>query len=132
MPTSRPPSPLLAVVLTIATLVPPVIAAAPSGKGKENQPLPRLKEMLDWIAVEQQSDGGWAHRLWLPLRYHAHSASKPKRESQYPAGSFDTAMCGLALIRAGNTLDRGDYAREVRAAAEYLYRAVQSSSERTV
>jgi hypothetical protein len=139
-------------VLLAVGIALPLIPSSAAGRSevwearrkKKEQPLPRIRELVDWIAVEQQDGGGWAHRLWLPLRYHLHqSAKKPKvppqsidgdkRRSEQEAqsfipSSFDTAMCGLALLRAGNTLSTGDRREQVKEAAEFLYRAVQSSN----
>src|SRR4051812_34538756 len=141
------------VLLVVALVLSFALPASPgelgdvwSARRKGDKPLPRVREMLDWISVEQQESGGWAHRLWLPVRYHTHKdTKKPEVPPQaqdlrrtdaerllFQPKVFDTAMCGLALVRAGSTLTTGDYHEQVAKAAEFLYICVQSADEKSV
>src|SRR6187401_1589831 len=69
------------IVLPLAPSSSPGAEDVARDANRKDKPLPRVREMIDWMAAEQQANGGWAHRLWLPIRYHTQSgnaASKPK------------------------------------------------------
>ena len=65
-----PGVPVLLILSTAAVTAPPQRLKQP---GKP-EPLPRIAEMLEWLAREQQIDGGWSYRLRLPLELHIHEA----------------------------------------------------------
>lgn len=107
-------------------------AAAPQPLKVPGQPEPlrRVREMLEWLAREQQLDGGWSYRLRLPLDQHVHDARpRPSQSKNWKSKVPDTAMAALALLRAGNTPDQGEYREHAEKAAKFLYDAVLKSPE---
>lgn len=132
--------PRLVPFLLLGILVPAMAGAAraqdlgpPRIPGRP-RPLSRVGELLEWLHREQQIDGGWTSRGRLPMESHVHARPDP---SQHPAGPkqvwasavLDTAMAGLAMARAGNAVNRGDYQADVRRAADFLYRKVVASGD---
>ncbi|CAA9404518.1 MAG: hypothetical protein AVDCRST_MAG64-1923, partial [uncultured Phycisphaerae bacterium] len=121
----------LLVVVLLTFVLPATIASAqdadlgPRRAPGQARPLSRVGELLEWLHREQQADGGWSHRGRLPLPAHVHARPEATqtRDSVVP----DTAMAGLAMARAGNTVRRGDYNADVRRAADFLYRKVLGS-----
>jgi hypothetical protein len=80
----------------------------------------QVRRGLAWIAQHQQTDGGWSQG--------------EKSLGQYRPGEVgdvsnvaDTCMAGLALLRAGNTCSRGQYARNIVAAANFLCGQVEKA-----
>ncbi len=129
----RKPWTLFLVLATVMMYALPALGANPSVRpvaGAKGEPLARLAELLNWLAVEQHPNGGWAHKGVMPLRYHLHEERPPaKRPKLPPHNAFDTGMAALALVRGGNTLERGAHAKDLLEAAEYLYGAVMSSPD---
>ncbi len=74
---------------------------------------------LDWVANAQQNNGGWG------------SGSHARQDVRDPhAVSTDpatTAMVSMALLRTGNTLNKGQYAHQLKKSTEYLLRAVETA-----
>jgi hypothetical protein len=80
-----------------------------------------VEKALDWLAGAQQDNGGWGGG--------SHSAQHVKDARAVPTDPATTAVAGIALLRAGNTLERGDYAATLRRATDYLLQVVESSKE---
>ena len=117
-------------VLVLLILSTGAVAAPPQRLKQPGrpEPLPRIGEMLEWLAREQQIDGGWSYRLRLPLELHIHEARpRPSQSKNWHSKIPDTAMAGLALLRAGNTPEQGEYRKHVGKAADYLYEATKQS-----
>ena len=102
------------------------------------KPLERVEELLEWLDREQQKDGGWTFKTRLTLAQHVHREVPAGLDVGVRAAAAgrptvpDTAIAGLALMRAGNTTTRGTRRDHVRAAAEYLYRQVMFSDASTL
>lgn len=78
-----------------------------------------ISDGLEWIAQAQQNNGGWgagSNRRQDIVDPHAVKAD--------PA---TTAMVGMALLRAGNTLTSGAYAKELKKGLEYLLTCVETA-----
>ena len=74
---------------------------------------------IDWLVKAQANDGGFG------------SGSHARQDIMVPhAVSTDpatTAMVGMALMRMGNTLDKGQYAGQLKRATEYLLVQVEKT-----
>ncbi len=79
---------------------------------------------LDWLVKAQANDGGFGSGT------HARQdIIDPHAVSTDPA---TTAMVGMALLRMGSTLDKGNYAQQLKKAAEYLLVQVEQSPKGAV
>ncbi|HEX5050797.1 MAG TPA: prenyltransferase/squalene oxidase repeat-containing protein [Planctomycetota bacterium] len=83
-------------------------------------PLPEhVHKALDWLAGAQQEDGGWGA---------GSSARQDVRDAHaVPTDPATTAVAAIALLRAGNGLERGDYAQSLQRATDYMLRAVETA-----
>jgi hypothetical protein len=85
-------------------------------------PLPACVEhALDWLAGAQQKDGGWGGG--------SHARQDLRDAHAVPTDPATTAVAALALLRAGNGLDRGDHAAVVRKATDYLLQTVEGAQD---
>jgi len=79
---------------------------------------------LEWLVKAQANDGGFG------------SGSHARQDIMDPhAVSTDpatTAMVGMALMRMGNTLDKGQYAAQLKRATDYLLVQVESAPKGAV
>jgi hypothetical protein len=94
----------------------PAVAVPAAGKLA-----PFVEHALDWLAGAQQKDGGWG----------AGSSSRQEIRDAHavPTDPATTAVAAIAVLRAGNGLDRGAYAETLRRATEYLLRAVETAKD---
>lgn len=79
-----------------------------------------LTHGLNWIAEAQQKNGGWgagSHYRQQEMDPHAVSAD--------PA---TTSMVGMALLRNGNTLEKGEFSGQIEKAVEYILTQVENSN----
>jgi hypothetical protein len=105
----------------------PQVSAAAPAKPQAKRPDPKplsdnVKKGLDWLAKTQAADGGWTQG----------EAVKTNGRSGEPidrSDVADTCMAALALIRAGNTPAKGDYASNIRKALEFVCGEVEKSSD---
>jgi hypothetical protein len=74
---------------------------------------------LDWVANAQQNNGGWGSGSHARQDIH-----DPHAVSADPA---TTAMVSMALLRTGNTLNKGQYITQLKKSTEYLLRAVETA-----
>ena len=97
---------------------------APDNVRRDVVPIPAyLSKSMSWLADAQFANGGWGAGT------HAHQEVRdPKAVQTDPA---TTAISALALVRAGNTLREGPYAKNVSRALDYLLQAVESSDEQS-
>ena len=82
------------------------------------------KRGLDWLVQAQANDGGFgsgAHARQDIIDPHAVSTD--------PA---TTAMVGMALMRMGSTLDKGQYAAQLKKVSEYLLVQVEKAPKGAV
>ncbi|MCB9185905.1 MAG: hypothetical protein H6601_04085 [Flavobacteriales bacterium] len=79
-----------------------------------------LEHGLNWIAEAQQKNGGWgagSHYRQQEMDPHAVAAD--------PA---TTSMVGMALLRNGNTLDKGEFSGQLKKAVDYILQQVEGSN----
>lgn len=79
-----------------------------------------VENALGWMAEAQQKNGGWgagSHYKQTEMDPHAVQAD--------PA---TTSMVGMALLRNGSTLDKGQYSQQLAKAVEYILKEVENSS----
>ena len=99
---------------------------------KEQQPQPAkvkpkalgdaTKKGLAWLARSQQPDGGW--------NQGEQSAAQVRQgEPVDKSNVADTCMAALALLRAGSTPKEGDYAAQLRKAADFVCGHVERSAQ---
>jgi hypothetical protein len=82
---------------------------------------PYVEHALDWLAGAQQKDGGWGAGT---------NARQDIRDAHaVPTDPATTAVAAIALMRAGNGLDRGGYAETLRRATEYLLGKVEAAKD---
>lgn len=95
----------------------------------------RIERALMWLHLAQLRDGGWdeARNLQVDNPYADPDKQLRQRSTRRPVnrvarpiariGSVDigeTALAGLAFVRAGNTMSTGQYATTVRRTADLL------------
>ena len=82
-------------------------AANPGGKPGEAMRDALLKDALQFLAIQQQPDGSF------PCTLNAE-----------PGVVVQTCLAGLAFLAAGNTAEKGDHAKRVEKAAEFVLEKV--------
>jgi hypothetical protein len=83
-----------------------------------------LEHGLNWISEAQQKNGGWgagSHYRQQEMDPHAVQAD--------PA---TTSMVGMALLRNGSTLDKGEHSKQLKGAVEYILGQVEDSDPNTL
>jgi len=109
-------------LLFFGTLMP-----MPQGKpvvlpARIHKPVPQfLDKALTWLAAAQFENGGWG------AGSHSNQSIRDPRAVQIDPAT--TAFSAMALMRAGNTLQRGPYAKNVAKALEYLVAMAESAPE---
>lgn len=97
--------------------------AAPTQPPTQPPALPALpasvEKALDWLAGAQQPDGGWGAG--------SHANQQERDAHAVPTDPATTAVAAMALLRAGNTLERGAFAGALTRATGYLLRAVETA-----
>ncbi|MCF8463460.1 MAG: hypothetical protein K9G41_01360 [Flavobacteriales bacterium] len=79
-----------------------------------------IDHALGWMAEAQQQNGGWgagSHYKQMEMDPHAVAAD--------PA---TTSMVGMALLRNGSTLEKGQYSAQLKKAVEYILKEVENAS----
>src|SRR5437868_11405161 len=78
----------------------------------------QTKKALAYLASQQHADGGWGQGGgW---RTQSQGGRVEGANVEDPGDVGNTAIAALALIRAGNTPQQGEYARNVAKAAEFI------------
>ena len=77
---------------------------------------------LQWIARQQNEDGGWGTVRMPPIN-GSDVAESPAEVPDVPA----TCACALALLHGGNTLEHGSYSRNLNQAIERLLALARKS-----
>jgi len=84
------------------------------------KPIPGfLEKSIQWLAEAQFENGGWGAG-----QGSAQQIRDPKAVKTDPA---TTAFSAMALLRSGNTLQKGVYTKNIRKATEYLLLAVENA-----
>ena len=76
-----------------------------------------IEKGLAWLAAAQFENGGWGAGM------HARQDIRDPQSVQIDPAT--TAFAGMALLRAGNTLEKGEYRDRVRRALMYLVELVE-------
>ncbi|MDB5034490.1 MAG: Prenyltransferase and squalene oxidase repeat protein [Chlorobi bacterium] len=82
---------------------------------------PFMKEGLKWLAAAQHPDGGWG------AGSHANQEMRDPNAVQTDPGT--TAFTAMAFLRAGNTINSGEYRGNVRKALQKIIDVVEASKE---
>ncbi len=108
--TGATPSPMINVAIT------PVV---PFSGDEDVKPMPAFVENgLAWLVKAQFENGGWGAGM-----HTQQQITDPKAVQIDPA---TTAFSALALLRAGNTLDKGPYRKNLEKALLYMVELVES------
>jgi len=92
---------------------------------EDGEPLPTfVQNGVYWLARAQYGNGGWG------AGSHAQQNIRDPKAVQVDPGT--TAFAAMALIRAGNDLQKGAYSVNVNSALEYLLGLVERSPEEGV
>ncbi|WP_422361603.1 hypothetical protein [Reichenbachiella sp.] len=74
---------------------------------------------LSYLASAQQENGGWGAG--------SHSYQHVRDAHAVSTDPATTAMVGMAMLRTNSTLEKGEYAKALAKATEYLLNAVEST-----
>jgi hypothetical protein len=85
-----------------------------------------VKKGLSWLAKTQHQDGGWSQGEESAGMGNAMQGVKDK------SNVADTCAAALALLRASNTPTKGEYAKNVKAAVEYVCAQIEESDEKSL
>lgn len=99
--------------------------AAPAAAAERPEPKPlsdQVKKGLAWLVEHQQDDGGWNQ---------GEASAKQGRGGEVidKSNVADTCMAALTLLRAGSTPSEGEYAENLRKAADFVCGQVEKSSQ---
>ncbi len=79
-----------------------------------------VERALKWIKDAQQKNGGWG--------CGSHNRQNVNDPHAVPTDPATTAMVAMALVRAGSSLDKGPYKRQVKEATDYLLEVIGNVS----
>jgi hypothetical protein len=82
-----------------------------------------LRKGLVWMANAQLANGGWGAGT--------HSRQDIMDPHSVPADPATTALVGMALLRNGNTLTKGQYAANLKKALDFLLDDVENTPEQS-
>jgi hypothetical protein len=80
-----------------------------------------LKKGLTWMSKAQNADGGWGSGS-----HYRQDIRDPHAVQSDPA---TTSLVAMALLRTENTLEKGDYAVNLKESLEYLLKTVENCPE---
>ncbi|MEM7486469.1 MAG: hypothetical protein AAF348_14775 [Bacteroidota bacterium] len=89
-------------------------------KSDKNEQL-AVRDGLKWLSKAQLSSGGYGAG--------SHSAQHIRNPHAVDADPATTAMVGMALLRSGTTLEKGDYALNLKKALDYLLETIESKED---
>ena len=95
-------------------------------------PLPltdAVKSGLKYLANQQQDDGGWSQGGGWRTALNGQSGRIEGAEVEDPSDVGNTCIALLALIRAGNTPDKGEYKENVRKGLTFVYGRVEKADK---
>lgn len=78
-----------------------------------------MERGLLWLEKAQQANGAWGAGL-----HSKQNVIDPHAVATDPA---TTAMVGMALLRTGNTMKKGDYAQKIKELSEYILQFVEGN-----
>ena len=77
-----------------------------------------IKKGLLWMDKAQATDGGWGAGT-----HYNQSVMDPHAVASDPA---TTSLVAMALLRTDNTLEKGEYAKNLKRATEFLVKSVEN------
>ncbi len=80
-----------------------------------------LKKGLTWMSKAQNDDGGWGSGS-----HYRQDVRDPHAVQSDPA---TTSLVAMALLRTENTLEKGDYAENLKESLEFLLKTVENCPE---
>lgn len=83
-----------------------------------------IDEALAWMSMAQHKDGGWGAG--------SHSRQGVMDPHAVQADPATTSMVGMALLRNGSTLSKGEYSGQLRKAAEFILAQVEKSGKNSL
>jgi hypothetical protein len=83
-----------------------------------------IDEALAWMSMAQHKDGGWGAG--------SHSRQGVMDPHAVEADPATTSMVGMALLRNGSTLSKGEYSNQLRKAAEFILTKVEKSGKNSL
>lgn len=88
----------------------------------EAKPIPSyVDKSMSWLAAAQQRNGGWGAG--------SHSRQDLKDPQAIKTDPGTTAFAAMALLRSGNTLNKGKYSENVKRALDHLLEVVENAPE---
>ena len=87
----------------------------------EDKLSPSVLKALAWLANAQHKDGGFGGG--------SHSRQDVRDVHAVPSDPATTAVAAIAFLRAGNGLERGEYAQNLKRATEYLLATIEAAKE---
>jgi hypothetical protein len=110
------------VLVFAGTMVPHRVQPDGSVPEPKVRPVPQfLSKGLAWLAAAQFENGGWG------AGSHSNQSIRDPRAVQVDPAT--TAFSAMALMRAGNTLNGGEYSRNISRALSYLLEMAEASPE---
>ncbi len=76
-----------------------------------------IKKGLDWMGKAQGNDGGWGAG--------SHSQQSLMDPHAVPSDPATTSLIGMSLLRTDNTLQKGEYSKNLKKATEFLLKTVE-------
>lgn len=76
-----------------------------------------IRRGLEWMGQAQGSDGGWGAG--------SHYNQKVKDPHAVPSDPATTALVAMSLLRTENTLEKGDYAAQLKKSLEFLLKTTE-------
>lgn len=104
-------------------------APVKSGAAGAVKPKPlsaQVRQGLQWLVRTQQKSGGWSQGE------ESSEMGRGMNGLQDAANVADTCIATLALLRAGNSPTRGEYAESIRRAVEFLCTEVEKSDAKSL
>lgn len=78
-----------------------------------------VRDGLQWLSAAQLPNGGYGAG--------SHSAQHVRDPHAVKADPATTAMVGMALLRSGTTLEKGEYAQNLKKALDYLLEVIEGA-----
>jgi hypothetical protein len=85
-----------------------------------------IKRGLAYLISQQQEDGGWSQGT------ESSSMGRGMENISNVANVGDTCMAGLAIIRAGNYPDTGEYSKNIRKAVNFVIGRVENADNNSL
>jgi len=112
---------------TTASAEPKAGAAVKWAPAVDPKPLSNhVKKGLTWLVEHQNDDGGWGQG-----EESAHMG-RGQDEHKDKSNVADTAMATMALIRAGSTPAKGDHAKNIVAAIDFICGQIEAADDKSL